>query len=132
MSIRSCFGLILLSLCVLPAGCSGTSQRALVLVPPIAEPCDSTRDPGCKPVYDSCESLKLNALSIDVGLFHRTHTDVPCPSDLGSGAAQVTVGYGTGEDFYMVDASYSRNAEKQNITAGPFLESDGEWRLVLR
>ncbi|MBL9009406.1 MAG: hypothetical protein JNJ46_34440 [Myxococcales bacterium] len=132
MSKRSCLWLFSLALSGPLGGCSGTAQRTLVLIPPIAEPCDSSRDPGCTPVYDSCESLKLSTLRIEVGLFHRAGTDVPCPPELGGGTASVTVSYGTGEDFYMIDASYSRNAEKQNITAGPFLESDREWRLVLR
>lgn len=132
MSNRSCSWLFSLALAALSAGCGGTSQRTLVLIPPIAEPCDTTRDPGCTPVYDSCESLKLSTLTVEVGLFQRARTQLPCPADLGSGAANVTVSYGSGEDFYMIDASYSRNMEKQNITAGPFLESDREWRLVLR
>jgi hypothetical protein len=132
MSNRSCLWLFSFALAALHSGCSGTSQRALILIPPVAEPCDTARDPGCKPVYDSCESLKLSTVRIEVGLFHRTRTEVPCPADLGTGAASVPVSYANGEDFYMIDASYSRNTEKQNITAGPFLESDREWRLVLR
>ena len=36
------------------AGCSNNSQHALTLIPPIADPCDPAREPGCKPTYDSC------------------------------------------------------------------------------
>jgi len=114
------------------AGCSNNSQHALTLIPPIADPCDPAREPGCKPTYDSCESLSLKTLSIEVGIFARAKTELPCPAELGSGAATVNVAYSPGEDFYMIDASYSRNMEKQNLTAGPFLESDREWRIVLK
>lgn len=133
MSNRSRF--LMVSLAALVAGqvgCSSSAQRALLLIPPIAEPCDPLRDPGCKPVYDSCETLNLKTITVETGLFHRARTEVACPADLGSGSATIQVGYGPGEDFYMIDASYTRNMEKQNITSGPFLESDREWRIVLR
>ena len=129
------FRFLLVSFAALVAGqvgCSSPAQRAVVLIPPIAEPCDQARDPGCKPVYDSCETLNLKSIAIEIGLFQRAHTEVPCPTDLGNGSATVQVGYAPGEDFYMLDASYTRNMERQNITSGPFLESDREWRIVLK
>ena len=36
----------------------------------------------------------------------------------------MNVAYSPGEDFYMIDASYSRNMEKQSLTAGP------SWRAI--
>lgn len=114
------------------SGCGGSAQRTLLLLPPVSEPCDSMANPGCQPVYDNCDTLNLKTLSIEVGLFHRQTTTIACPADLGGGAAQVTVSYQPGEDFYMVDANYTRNMEKQNLTAGPFLEADAEWRLLLK
>ncbi len=122
----------LAGLAAIAGGCSSSGQHSLTLIPPIAEPCDPAREPGCKPVYDSCDSLSLKSLSIEVGVFARARTELPCPADLGSGAATVSVAYSPGEDFYMIDASYSRNMEKQSLTAGPFLESDREWRIVLK
>jgi hypothetical protein len=122
----------LAALATISGGCSSSAQHSLTLIPPISEPCDPAREPGCKPVYDSCDSLNLKTLSIEVGLFARARTELPCPADLGSGAATVSVSYSPGEDFYMIDATYSRNMEKQNLTAGPFLESDREWRIVLK
>lgn len=133
MSKRPALWMFSLTLLATAAGgCSSTAQHSLTLIPPIAEPCDPAKEPGCKPVYDSCDSLNLKSLSVEVGLFARARTELPCPADLGNGAATVSVSYSPGEDFYMIDASYSRNMEKQNLTAGPFLESDREWRIVLR
>ena len=115
------------------SACSSFATHEVTLLAPISEPCNKVADPGCQPTYFSCADLSVTELRLAVGVFDRQVTTVPCPDNLQqTGNAAVQVSYQPGANFYMIDASYSRNMEKQNLTAGPFLESDREWRIVLK
>lgn len=90
------------------------------------------KEPGCRPTYVSCEQLDLKELTLHIGVFDTESTTVACPSTLSSGPATVQVNYRTGEPFYMIDTSFSREGLNQNVSAGPFAEADSEWQMLIR
>ena len=113
-------------------GCSSVNSHPLKLQTEVATPCNPAKDPGCRPVYVSCEQLELKELTLRVGVFDNETTTVPCPKDLSSGPVTVEVHYRTGEPFYMIDTSVVREGLVQNVSAGPFSESDPDWRMLIR
>lgn len=113
-------------------GCGGMAERTLTLVAPVAEPCDAVQNPGCQPVYDSCESLGVKRLTISVGVLHGTENTIACPSDLSNGESIVPIHFVPGENVYMLDARIEKQQETTYITAGPFVEQDALWRLALK
>lgn len=98
----------------------------------VATPCNPAKEPGCRPVYVSCEQLDLRELTIQVGVFDTESTTVPCPPALSEGPVTVEISYRTGEPFYMVDTSFVREGLTQNVSAGPFSETDPDWRMLIR
>lgn len=113
-------------------GCSSVSSHPLKLMTEVATPCNPAKEPGCRPTYVSCEQLDLKELTLHIGVFDTESTTVACPSTLSSGPATVQVNYRTGEPFYMIDTSFSREGLNQNVSAGPFAEADAEWQMLIR
>lgn len=114
------------------AGCSSVNSHPLKLLTQVATPCNPAKEPGCRPVYVSCEQLDLRELTFRVGVFETESTTVPCPQALTEGPVTVEVNYRTGEPFYMVDTSFVREGLTQNVSAGPFSETDPDWRMLIR
>lgn len=114
------------------AGCSSVNSHPLKLMTQVATPCNPAKDPGCRPVYVSCEQLDLRELTLRVGVFDSEHTTVTCPPELINGPVTVQVSYRTGEPFYMVDTDFVREGLTQNVSSGPFSESDPEWQMLIR
>lgn len=114
----------------LSMGC-GSSQHPLTLVAP-KNVC-GMNDPGC-PQYLGCGELGITKIDVEVGVFSRETATIDCPDSLSSGSAKVMVPYQPGQDAYMVDASFPRDGSPVYLTAGPFLEDDGQtpWKLLLR
>ncbi len=124
-------------LLILPAlvfsACSSVATHELTLLSPVSEPCKAG-DTGCQPTYFSCADLSLTTLRLGVGVFDHEVTTVTCPADLQSGHAKVQVNYKPGANFYMIDASFTREAETIYIAAGPYPEDQATlpWQLLLR
>ncbi len=114
------------------AACSSVNSHPLKLQTEVATPCNPAKDPGCRPVYVSCEQLELKELTLRIGVFDSESTTVPCPAELSNGPVSVEVQYRTGEPFYMIDTSFVREGLVQNVSAGPFSESDPDWRMLIR
>lgn len=115
------------------SACSSVGTHDLTLVSPVSEPC-KLADPTCTPTYYSCADLNVTELHLEVGAFDHEVTTVPCPANLGTGSAVVQVGYKPGANFYMIDASFQRDAMTVYIAAGPYPESqqDQPWQVLLR
>lgn len=114
------------------AGCSSVNTHPLKLATEVATPCNPVREPGCRPVYVSCEQLDLKELTLRVGVFDAESTTIQCPKELSAGPVTVDVQYRTGEPFYMIDTSFVREGLTQNVSAGPFSDTDPDWRMMIR
>jgi hypothetical protein len=121
----------------LGAGCGEAPTHPLTLVSYKDIGCNPMVDPECLQFY-GCTDLNIKELNIEVGIFHRESTTLPCPAELASGQSQanvqVMVPYRPGQDFYMVDANFIREGSTVYLTAGPFTEDEAQtpWRLILR
>jgi hypothetical protein len=121
----------------LGAGCGATAEHPLTIVSYKDIGCNPMVDPDCVQFY-GCSDLGIKELRIEVGVFHRAVTTLPCPESLVSGAsetsAQISVPYESGQDFYMIDASFTREGSTIYLNSGPFSEDQAAtpWRLVLR
>jgi len=99
--------------------------------------CSPMVDPECQQFY-GCTDLNIKELNIEVGVVHGESTTLPCPPELVGGQSQtnvrVMVPYRPGQDFYMIDANFTRDGSTVYLTAGPFAEEEAQtpWRLVLR
>lgn len=126
--------LFLVCTAVLFSACSSVATHDVMLLSPIAEPCNKAADPNCQPTYTSCADLSVTTLRLAVGVFDREVTFVPCPDNLPSGRAVVQVSYKPGANFYMIDASFPRDGEDVFVAAGPFPEdqADNPWQVLLR
>jgi hypothetical protein len=119
------------------AGCGAEAEHPLTIVSYKDIGCNPMVDPECVQFY-GCSDLGIKDLRIEVGVFHRALVTVPCPESLVSGSsetsAQINVPYERGQDFYMIDASFTREGSTINLIAGPFSEDEAAtpWRLVLR
>lgn len=113
-------------------GCSSVTPHPLKLMTEVATPCNPAKEPGCKPVYVSCEQLDLKELTLRVGVFDGENTTISCPQTLSQGPVTVDVQYRTGEPFYMIDTSFVREGLVQNVSAGPFSDTDPDWRMLIR
>ena len=115
------------------SACSSVGTHPVTLLSPVSEPCKAG-DTGCKPTYYSCADLNVTSLRLAVGVFDQEVTTVACPADLQSGSAVVQVGYKPGADFYMIDASFQRDAETVYIAAGPYPDNQATmpWQVLLR
>lgn len=119
------------------AGCGAQAEHPLTIVSYKDTGCNPMVDPECVQFY-GCRDLSIKELRIEVGVFHRALVTMPCPESLVSGpfetSAQVKVPYEQGQDFYMIDASFTREGSTTYLTAGPFSEDESAtpWRLVLR
>ncbi len=101
---------------------------------PVNEPCNKMADPSCKPTYYSCADLNVTELRLAVGNFDQEVTTVPCPDDLQTGSSLVQVRYQPGANFYMIDASFQRDAMTVYIAAGPYPQNQAAlpWEVLLR
>lgn len=121
----------------LGAGCGAEAEHPLTIVSYKDTGCNPMVDPECVQFY-GCSDLSIKELRLEVGVFHRALITVPCPESLVSGSsetsAQIKVPYEPNQDFYMIDASFTREGSTIYLTAGPFSEDESAtpWRLVLR
>jgi hypothetical protein len=119
------------------SGCGAPAEHPLTIVSYKDIACNPMVDPTCTQFY-GCSELQIQNLRIEVGVFAREVTSLACPTEIVSGSsetsARVMVPYPRGEDFYMIDASFTREGSTIYLTAGPFSEDDATtpWRLVLR
>jgi hypothetical protein len=110
------------------------ATHEVTLLSPVAEPCNKMANPNCTPTYNSCTDLNVTELRLAVGVFDQQVTTVPCPADLQNGSSVVKVSYTPGANFYMIDASFQRDAMTIYIAAGPYPEDQAAlpWQVMLR
>ena len=75
-------------------------------------------------MYVSCEQLDLKELTLRVGVFDAGIHHHPVSQRLSAGPVTVDVRYRTGEPFYAIDTSFVREGLTQNVSAGPFSDTD--------